>query len=451
MHATRIRPDTGAMDRRRLAAATLSAVLPGLGQAFNRRRRLTFLFLIPTLVVIGIGLLLLQLQSPIRLAAWVITPSVLGTVLTLNLLLAIWRLLAAGQAFLDTRWSGPTGRLGIIGMAIIVIVIVVPHLMVFQYGRLLGDTFAEIFDSQVLAAQNGPDRPARPGPRDGQRINVLIIGVDTTDTRSATLTDTMMVASLDPVGGSVSMVSMPRDLVNVPLGNGDVFGPKLNSLMSYADRHPEAFPNGGLWALQDAAGALLGIPIHYYATMDMSGFIAMVDAVGGVDIVVKKGFEDPNYDGYGTDQRGFSITAGQHHLNGIEALAYARVRKAKGESDFTRAARQQEILAALRKKATSGGSLFWQLPDLLKAVGKSIRTDLPTDQLPTLAATLDEAGSDAMTRVVIKHPLVHPLETRFGDGQDPDLAAILAMADKLFPEPGATPVGWPVASPTPSP
>ena len=451
MHATRIRPDTGAMDRRRLAAATLSAVLPGLGQAFNRRRRLTFLFLIPTLVIIGIGLLLLQLQSPIRLAAWVITPSVLGTVLTLNLLLAIWRLLASGQAFLDTRWSGPTGRLGIIGMAVIVIVIVVPHLMVFQYGRLLGDTFAEIFDSQVLAAQNGPDRPARPAPRDGERINVLIIGVDTTDTRSATLTDTMMVASLDPVGGSVSMVSMPRDLVNVPLGNGDVFGPKLNSLMSYADRHPEAFPNGGLWALQDAAGALLGIPIHYYATMDMSGFIAMVDAVGGVDVNVKKAFEDPNYDGYGTDQRGFSITAGKHHLSGIEALAYARVRKAKGESDFTRAARQQEILAALRKKATSGGSLFWQLPDLLKAVGKSIRTDLPTDQLPTLAATLDEAGSDAMTRVVIKHPLVHPLETQFGDGQDPDLAAILAMAGELFPEPGDTPIGWPAPSPTPNP
>ena len=160
MHATRIRPDTGAMDRRRLAAATLSAVLPGLGQAFNRRRRLTFLFLIPSLVAIGIGLLLLQLQSPVRLAAWVITPSVLGTVLTLNLLLAIWRLIAAVQAFLDTRWTGPTGRLGIIGIAVIVIAIVVPHLMVFQYGRLLGDTFSEIFESQALAAQQGPDRPA---------------------------------------------------------------------------------------------------------------------------------------------------------------------------------------------------------------------------------------------------------------------------------------------------
>lgn len=438
------------MDRRRLAAATLSAVLPGLGQAFNRRRRLTLLFLIPTLVLLAIALLLTQLQSPIRLAAWVITPSVLGAVLTLNVLILAWRLVAAFQAFLDTRWTGPTGRLGAIGMIVIAFVIVAPHLLAFQYGRLLGDTFSTVFEGQALAAQS-EGRPVRPGPADGQRINVLIIGVDSTAKRSATLTDTMIVASLDPVGGSVSMVSIPRDLVGAPLGNGDTYAPKLNSLMSYADRHPKAFPNGGLWALQDAASALLGIPIHYYATMDMAGFIDMIDAVGGVDIIVKRGFEDPTYDGYGTAQRGFSIMAGPHHFDGTEALAYARSRKALGESDFTRAARQQEILAALRKKATSGGSLFWQLPDLLKAVEASVRTDLPTDRLPSLAAILDETGNKSMVRVVIKHPLVHPKPTKYGDGQDPDLVAILAMAAKLFPEPGGTPVGWPAPSPSPSP
>ena len=438
------------MDRRRIAAATLSAVLPGLGQAFNRRRRLALLFLIPSLILVAFGLLLVQLESPIRIAAFVITPSVLGTVLTLNLLIVVWRLVAAFQAFLDTRWTGPTGRLGIIGMVVIAIAIAVPHFMVFQYGRLLGDTFGTIFEGQVLAAQSEPARAVRPGPADGQRINVLIVGVDTTSKRTATLTDTMMVASLDPVGGSVSMVSIPRDMINVPLGNGDVYAPKLNSLMSYADRHKDQFPHGGMWALQDAVGALLGIPIHYYATIDMKGFIAMVDAVGGVDLTVKQGFADPNYDGYGTDQRGYSITPGPHHFDGVEALAYARVRKAKGESDFTRAARQQEIMTALRHKATSGGSLFWQLPELLKAVGASVRTDLPTERLPALAATLDSSGNDTMVRTVIKFPLVHPKPTQYGDGQDPDLKAILAMAAQLFPAPGVAPVGWPAGSPSPA-
>jgi LCP family protein required for cell wall assembly len=394
--------------------------------------------------------LLMQLQSPVRLAAWVITPSVLGTLLTLNVLIMLWRLVASVQAFLDTRWSGPTGRLGAIGMVIIGLAIIAPHFLVFQYGRVLGDTFGAIFEGQVLAASSDTRGTVRPTPRDGQRINVLIVGVDSTASRTATLTDTMIVASLDPVGGSVSMASLPRDLINVPLGNGDIYAPKLNSLMSYANRHPEIFPDGGMGTLQDAASALLGIPIHYYATMDMAGFIDMIDAVGGVDINVKRGFDDPTYDGYGTDKRGYTITTGPHHLNGIEALAYARSRKAKGESDFSRAARQQEIIAALRRKATSGGSLFWQLPDLLKVVGASIRTDLPTERLPALAATLDESGNEAMVRVVIKHPLVHPKPTKYGDGQDPDLAGILAMAAKLFPAPGVVPVGWPSPSASPS-
>ena len=182
----------------------------------------------------------------------------------------------------------------------------------------------------------------------------------------------MIVASLDPVGDTVSIVSIPRDLVNVPLGDGDVFGPKLNSLMSYADRHPEDFPNGGMRALQDAIGALLGIQIHYYAQVDFGGFIAMVDAVGGVDVNVKKGFEDPNYDGYGFDQRGFSINAGQHHLNGIEALAYARVRKAGRErlhprrpaaGDPRRAAQTATIAAA----ACSGSCRICSTPSATRS------------------------------------------------------------------------------------
>src|SRR6476469_9156728 len=101
--ATQVRPDTKPTDLRRLAAATLSAVVPGLGQLFNRRPRLAALFLVPSLVVIGIGLLLVQLQSPARLAAWAVSPQVLSTLLALNVIALVWRLVAVGQAFLDTR------------------------------------------------------------------------------------------------------------------------------------------------------------------------------------------------------------------------------------------------------------------------------------------------------------------------------------------------------------
>jgi LCP family protein required for cell wall assembly len=441
VHARRIRPEAGPLDRRRLFAAGLSAVVPGLGQAFNGRASLAALFAIPSLALVVLAILLVQIQSPARLVAWMVAPQILGALLTINLLVLAWRLLAVGQAFLDTRRHGPTGRLGAVGIVIIAAVVAVPHLAVYGYGSILGTTFERIFDGDGFAQDEGRVGSG-PVPGDGERINVLLVGVDAMADREATLTDTMMVASLDPVGRSVSLLSVPRDLVNTPLGNGDVFGPKLNSLMGYADRHPESFPRGGMRALQDAIGALLEIPIHYYARLDFGGFITMVDAVGGVDVTVTRSFEDPGYDGYGFDSRGFSITEGEHHLDGANALAYARSRKAPGESDFTRAARQQEILVAMREQLTEGASLLFELPGLLDAVGRTMRADVPVDQLPTLAAILDEVDREDMVSVVLRHPLVHPVSTRYGASQEGDLPAIRAMASALFSPPGTAPAGW---------
>jgi LCP family protein required for cell wall assembly len=450
VHARRIRtrPESGPIDRRRLAAAGLSAILPGLGQAFNRRARLTLLFLVPSLILATVIGLVWATQTPTRIAAWAVAPAILGALLTLNALVLAWRLLATGQAFLDTRRHGPAGRLGILGIVLIAMFVVVPHLLVFRYGTAFGATFARIFEGEQLASA-GVTRDPGPGPN--ERINVLVIGVDSVPGRTATLTDTMMVLSFDPVGKTASVVSLPRDLVNVPLGDGNTFGPKLNSLMSYADRHSKLFPKGGLQTLQDAVGALLGIPIHYYARMEFSGFISMVDAVGGVDVKVARAIDDPGYDGFGEGVRGWSIKAGKHHLDGANALAYARSRKSAGESDFTRAGRQQQILVALKDAATRDGSLFWELPALLDAVGDSVRTDVPVERLPQLAVAIDEMGSGGITRAVIRHPLVRSVDTRYGSSLNPDLVAIRAVAARLFPAPGGVPVPWPEPEPEPTP
>jgi polyisoprenyl-teichoic acid--peptidoglycan teichoic acid transferase len=447
VHARRIRtsPQSGPIDRRRLAAAGLSAIVPGLGQAFNRRARLTSLFLVPSLIALTIGGGVWATQTPTSVAAWAVAPAVLGSLLTLNVLVLVGRLVATGQAFLDTRRHGPTGRLGLIGIVLLALFVATPHLLVYQYGTAFGATFARIFDGTALAS-TGPSTDSGPGPND--RVNMLVIGVDGVPGRTATLTDTMMVLSFDPVGKTASVVSLPRDLVNVPMGDGNEFGPKLNSLMSYADTHPKLFPNGGLKALQDAIGTLLGIRIHYYARMEFAGLISMVDAVGGVDVTVAKAIEDPGYDGFGEGKRGWSISAGRHHLDGANALAYARTRKSAGESDFTRAGRQQQILVALRKAATRDGSLFWKLPALLAAVGDSARTDLPVGRLPQLAAAIDEMGSGGITRAVIRHPLVRSVDTRYGSSLQPDLAAIREVAARLFPAPGGVPAPWPTPKPT---
>jgi LCP family protein required for cell wall assembly len=195
-------------------------------------------------------------------------------------------------------------------------------------------------------------------------------------------------------------------------------------------------------ALQDAVGALLGVRVHYYATLDFNGFADLVDAVGGVEVTVKKGFDDPTYDGIGLAGRGWSITAGRHLLDGPNALAYARSRKALGESDFTRQDRQQQILVAFRNRLMSGGSLFFKLPALLDTFGSMVKTDLPPDRLPELAALADTSGASDIVRVVIQRPLIRPATTDYGSVQIPDLEAIRAMSAVVLPPPGTPAERW---------
>ena len=239
------------------------------------------------------------------------------------------------------------------------------------------------------------------------------------------------------------MVSIPRDLVDVPLGNGDTYAPKINSLLGYANRHEDDFPNGGTRALEDAVGALLGIPIHYYAKVDLAGFVKMVDAVGGVDVDVERPIADPKYGGFGVGP-GWSITSGPHHLDGPNALAYARIRKSAGESDFTRAARQQQVLVAIRDQAVASNVLF-SLPGLLDAVGDAVRTDLPPELLPELAAFAEEIDGDRTTKVVMTSPMVKSggKNHRYGSVVIPVPKRIAEMVATVLPPPGTPPGAWP--------
>jgi hypothetical protein len=96
----------------------------------------------------------------------------------------------------------------------------------------------------------------------------------------------------------------------------------------------------------------------------------------------------------------------------------------------------------MREQVAQGGSLLFELPGLLGAVGRTVRSDVPVDRLPAMAAVLDEVDRDEMVSVVIRFPLVHPKSTRYGASQEADLPAIRAMAAALFPPTGTPPSGW---------
>jgi anionic cell wall polymer biosynthesis LytR-Cps2A-Psr (LCP) family protein len=152
---------------------------------------------------------------------------------------------------------------------------------------------------------------------------------------------------------------------------------------------------------------------------------------------VSEGFCDPTYHEYGYPD-GFAISAGRHHLNGNQALAFARVRKAAGESDFTRAARQQELLSAVRDRVKAGGFLSDPI-GLLRALGQTVTTNVPRSLVPELADVAARVGRKQTYRAVLGHPFVKPGSDARGSIQIPDLKAIRALADKLFPDPGVTP------------
>jgi LCP family protein required for cell wall assembly len=285
----------------------------------------------------------------------------------------------------------------------------------------------------------GPSAAPAATPAAG-RVNVLVIGVDAGVGRRTFLTDTMIVVSLDPIARTVSMLSVPRDMVDVPLPDGTVFGPKVNSLVSWARLHPDQFPGAdgrGYDVLMGAIGTLLNLQIDMYAQVNLGGFVRVVDTLGGVDVNVARPLCDPGYREYGY-LNGFAITAGPHHLDGQAALAYARIRKATGESDFTRAARQQEILSGIRDAIVHGQ--FLQDPvGLLDAVGLTISTNVPRSMLPDLATWATKVGRGDTYRAVITHPRVKSGFDVRGSIQIPDVPAIRALAASLFGPPGSFP------------
>ena len=373
--------------------------------------------------------------------------------MTLSLVILAMRLVVVLHAFFDRRYRVRPTLIEATSLVLALGMVAAPHALAQWYAGAAEQAFGQFFQGDMVASGRSdeplPSFASTPvGPAADQRLNVLIVGIDSRKGHQAALTDTMMLASLDRTLGTVSLISVPRDLVGVPLGNGDKFGPKLNSLYGYASRHPDEFPKGPMRSLQDAVGALLKVPVHYYAVMDFKGFVRMIDEAGGVDVHLAKPIVDPKYPGL-AKSGGLRIEAGDQHLDGERALAYVRSRYAVDGSDFARARRQQEVLVSLRDKLLDGGSVFYRLPALLETFGDNVRTDLPPSMLPSLAALLDAKGTSSVTSVVIERPLVKSgNRSPYGSVQIPRLKAIRAMAAALLPPPGTPPAEWPPSDPT---
>ncbi|MEZ4591260.1 MAG: LCP family protein [Chloroflexota bacterium] len=272
------------------------------------------------------------------------------------------------------------------------------------------------------------------------RVSILLMGIDQRcEEDGPTHTDSMMILTIDPVGLSAAVLSLPRDLwVDIP-----DFGVDRINQANYLGEIYE-YPGGGPALAVQTVEALLGVPVDFYVAVNFDAFVEVVDLVGGINIDVPEPIDDPDYPDrcYGYDP--FSIEAGEQHLDGEAALKYARTRATFG-GDVDRAARQQAVILAVREQVFNLNSLpqlIAQAPQLWQTSQENVRTNMTLDEAIQLALLAQDIPRDSIRTAVLDFNYVYNETTP--DGRQvlvPVRDNIRQLRDQLFAPPAIpTPV-----------
>lgn len=219
------------------------------------------------------------------------------------------------------------------------------------------------------------------GEGDG-RVNILLIGKGGPGHEGPDLTDTLIVASIDPLNKSLTLVSVPRDLwVSVP-GYGSS---KINSVYANAKQRslrssPKDTPKAeqaGVKATSQIISQVFGVPLHYYAMIDFKAFEQAINTVGGVTVNVPEDLIDYSV-AWENNNNPVLAKKGLQTFNGRQALLYVRSRHGSARGDFDRTERQRLVIVALFDKVLSAGTYAnpVKLSGLMSAFGNHVSTDL---------------------------------------------------------------------------
>ncbi len=271
----------------------------------------------------------------------------------------------------------------IIGIAILVLAVVIGFLL------LSGAP-----DDPAASASAQASGSSAPAPSESvaaeltdRRWTVLYVGTDANERRASEgepiNADALMLVSLSADQSQLTLVSLPRDTVDVPLADGGTYDGKVNSLAR----------ERGIEVLVGAMETLYGVPIDAHLALDMDDFARLVEAAGGVEVSPETALADPIVD--------LDLAAGPQTLDASQALGYVRTRV---DEDYGRMARQQEVIVALVERLVD--------PETDVDIGSLIdgldsrETDLPLDQLSTLVELARRAGDAEVTELVIGPPLI---------------------------------------------
>ena len=453
--------------------AVLSAVVPGLGQACQRRWRAALLFCVPVVAALALGAWALLAHDRATLVDWGASSTVLRSLFVAGLLWALLCAISAGDAARAGWPRGSGRRAGRVAGAVTVLVVMIAALLpgfagawaAIHQDTVLGQVFVGSGEATVAvpspladlgitttvaappttaaprttagapstgrpAATSAPATTAAPAtaapttpaaPQPAGRWTIALLGGDAGPHRWNLRTDTMIVVSIDRQTGDLASVSVPRNLKNLPMPAGPLrkqfpggFDDLANALYPYVSTHPAL----GLDPAQSVKGALaelVGIPIDNYVLVDMTGFVKIIDALGGVTVDLSKRVPlVPNMDGV-TKEAPY-VGPGVVKMDGTMALSFVRTRNA--DSDYQRMGRQRCLLGAVAREV-SPTQLALNYPSLSNAVADAFRSDIPRDKLGDLVRLFGKVQVDQARTLVLVPPVITPAR--------PDIARIRAL------------------------
>ncbi len=235
------------------------------------------------------------------------------------------------------------------------------------------------------------------------RINVLLLGMGGLGHDGPFLTDTMIIASIQPSTGEVAMISIPRDLgVDIP-GKGWY---KIN----HANAFGEVKQSGSGGALATAViEKTFDVDIHYYVRVDFEAVQQIIDDVDGITVKVERSFTDTEYPAPNHEYQTVSFDTGVQTMDGTTALTYARSRHGNnGEgSDFARAKRQQRMILALKEKILSFETLAnpIRIHSIIETLGTHLTTNMNFSDIISMMKLAKQADlSNIKTAVLDTSP-----------------------------------------------
>lgn len=434
----------------------LTAVLPGAGLlAAGRRRTGAVVLSVFLLVITAVTVLAVAVHGMALVDRVVVDPNALLVAAAgIALVVFLWALLIVATAVAARpRPSSRAERAaGVLLVATLCLAVALPGTVAVRYALIQRSLLLSVFRPGAPGASAAPAGPSRTGDpwRSIPRVNVLLLGADAGPDRRGLRPDSVLVASVDTSTGNTLLISLPRNLENVPFPPGDplheVFpdgydcgaGCLLNGIWEEARARGNLFPrdpNPGLTATRDAVSAVVGQRLDYYVLLDLQGFQRVIDALGGVAVDVPRRIPI----GGGTNLRtgarlpvtGY-IEPGRQHLDGYHALWFARSRQ--GSDDYDRMRRQRCLIGDVIEQADPL-TLVRAFPKLVAAVTASISTDIPRGDLPAWVQLARRIQAARVTSLAITPDVTHP--------GNPDFARIRALVRRAMAESTADTAGRP--------